>query len=168
MSRSRALSKLIGLGMVATLAVIPWAARGDEELTIDQVPEAARAALLKLAGEAKIVEVESEDEHGALVYEAEWVANGRQHEAAVTADGTLVETAEVVRMEDLPSAVRAAVAKHFPGQTKLEIEKKTIVAYEIEARIDGKERELLVLPTGKVHGERSEDSKHHDDEDDDD
>jgi len=167
MKKSRTLSLLIGLGMVAGLAAIPWAARGDEELTIDQVPEAARAALLELAGGAKITEVERENEHGAVVYEAEWVANGRQHEAAVTADGTLVEMAEVIGLEDLPSAVRAVVAKHFPGKTKLEIEKKTIVAYEVEARIDGKERELLVLPTGEVHGQHAGDSKHHDDEDDD-
>ena len=34
MRKSRPLSKLIGLGVVAALAVIPWAARGDEELTI--------------------------------------------------------------------------------------------------------------------------------------
>ena len=47
MKKRRTLSLLIGLGMVAALAAIPWAARGDEELTIDQVPEAARAALLE-------------------------------------------------------------------------------------------------------------------------
>ena len=168
MTKGKTLSKLIGVGVLAALAVVPWAARGDEELTIDQVPEAARAALLKLAGGAKIVEVERENEHGLGVYEAEWVVNGREHEAAVMADGTLVEMAEVVGLETLPPAVRAAVTKHFPGETKLEIEKKTIVAYEVEARVDGKEREVLILPTGKVHGQRTEGSQHHDDADDDD
>ena len=138
----------------------------EDDLTINQVPEPARAALLKLAGGAKIIKAEREKEHGVLVYEAEWVKDGTQHEAAVTADGTLIETEENVRVEDLPPAVRAAIAKHFPAKTKLTVEKKMVVIYEVEARIDGKERELVVFPTGKVHKEHDED--HDDDGGDDD
>ena len=138
----------------------------EDDLTIDQVPEPARAALLKLAGDAKIARAERERKHGVLVYEAEWVKNGTKHEAAVTADGTLVEIEEIIPAEQAPAAVRAVIAKHFGANPKVVVEKKMIVVYEVEAKIDGKEKQLLVLPTGRVHEEP--DDEHDDDDDDDD
>lgn len=135
-----------------------------DDLKMAQVPKAARAALLKLAGGAKIVEVEREKEHGIDIYEAEWVANGTRHEAAVTADGTLVETEEIIPLKRAPAAVRTAVAKRFGRDAKVTVEKKMIVIYEVEGRVNGKEVELLVFPTGRIH-EQSGDE--HDDDDDD-
>ncbi len=142
---------------------------GDDEddVTIDQVPEPARAALLQLAGGATISKAEREMDHGAVVYEAEWTAQGVQHEAAVTADGTLIETEEIIPVEKTPTAVRAAIAKHFGPNAKVVVEKKMIVVYEIEARIDGKERELLVFPTGRVHEDQGDDDDDHDDDEED-
>ncbi len=140
----------------------------EDDLTIDQVPEPARAALLELAGGAKIVKAEHEREHGVLVYEAEWVKNGTKHEAAVTADGTLIEIEEIIPVDRAPAAVRAAITKHFGGNAKVVVEKKMIVVYEVEVRIDGKERELLVFPTGRVHEDSDDDHEDDDDEDDDD
>ena len=64
--------------------------------------------------------------------------------------------------------VDAAIAKHFPAKTKLKIEKKMIVIYEVEAKIDGEEEELIIFPTGKVHEERGHDDDGDDDDDDDD
>ena len=131
----------------------------EDDLTIEQVPEPARAALLKLAGGAKIVKAERDKEHGAVIYEVEWATGDTQCEAAVTADGTLVETAETIPAEKAPAAVRAAIAKHFAAGAELTIEKKMIVVYEVEAKADGKKKELIVLPTGQVHGENDD---HHD------
>ena len=147
---------------------------GDDEddLTIAQVPEPARAALLKLAGDAKIVKAEREREHGVLIYEAEWIKNGSKHEAAVTADGTLVEMEEIIPAEMAPAAVRAAIAKHFGAAAKVVVEKKMVVVYEVEAKIDGKEKELLIFPTGRVHedhdGDGDDDGDDDDGDDDDD
>ena len=140
----------------------------EDDLTIDQVPEPARAALLKFAGGAKIIEAEREKEHGALVYEAEWVKNGTKYEAAVTAEGALLEIEEIIPVEKAPAAVRAVIAKHFGAKAKVVVEKKMIVVYEVEARIDGKEKELLVFPTGRVHEDGDDDDDHDDDDDDDD
>ena len=132
------------------------------------MPEPARKALLELAGGAKIIEVERDREHGVLVYEAKWVKNGTQHEAAVTAEGALLELEEIIPVEKAPAAVQAAIAKHFPANAKVVVEKKTIIVYEAEARIDGKEKELLVFPTGKVHEQEDHDDDDHDDDDNDD
>ena len=143
---------------------------GDDEddLTIDQVPEPARGALLKLAGRAKIVKAEREREHGVLVYEAEWIVDGAEHEAAVTAEGALLKIEESIPVEKAPAAVRAVIAKHFGAKAKVVVEKKMIVVYEVEANIDGKEKELLIFPTGRVHEDGDDDDDHDDDDEDDD
>jgi len=132
----------------------------EDDITFDQIPAPARMALQQLAGDAKIVKAVKLNEDGSVVYEAEWSVNGTTHEANVTADGTLVETEQVIPAEQAPAAVRAAIAKHF-GTAKVVVEKKMIVVYEIAAQVDGKEKELLVFPTGRVHEE-------HGDNDDDD
>ncbi len=138
----------------------------DEGVRAEDVPAAARAALRKLAGGARILKVEREREEGVEVYEAEWRDKGTKHEAAVTADGTLIEMEESVRLSDLPLAVRAAVAKHFPRNVRAEVAKKTIIVYEIEARVDGEEKELYVFPTGRVdEGAGQEDEGDEDGED---
>ena len=158
--------KEIEIKIAADGALLGREVEGEEDdednLTIDQMPGPARAALLKLAGGAKIIEVEREREHGVLVYEVEWIKDSRQHEAAVTADGALLELEETIPVKEAPAAVRAAIAKHFPANTRVVVEKTMIVVYEVEAKVDGKEKELLIFPTGRVHEEAD------DDEDDDD
>ncbi len=140
----------------------------EDDLTIDQVPEPARSVLLGLAGGATITEAEREREDGVLVYEAAWTKDGTKYEAAVTEDGTLVELEELIPLATAPPAVRAAVAKHFGPNAQLTVAKKMIVAYEVEARVNGQEQEILVLPTGRVHqGEADDQDDDRDDDEDD-
>ena len=143
----------------------------EDTLTIDQIPETARAALLKLAGGAKIVKAGSDKEHGVIVYEAEWERDGVQHDAAVTAEGALVETEETLSADKAPAAVLAMIAKYFANDAKVVVKKKMIVVYEIEAVVDGKEKEIAVFPTGRMHGEKEmkhgEKGKKHEEEEDD-
>jgi uncharacterized membrane protein YkoI len=143
----------------------------EDELTIGQVPQPARAALLKLAGGATIIEAGREREDGAVVYEAAWMANGIRHEVEVAADGALLESEKVIPAADAPAGVRDAIATHFGADAKVVVEMKMIVLYEIKAEVDGEEEELLVLPTGRVIKERDGDDDGEDDageEDDDD
>jgi len=129
----------------------------EDEVPISQIPQAAREALLKYARGAPLKEVEREKESGVELYEAEWKVNGREHEAKVTADGVLVELEEKVPAGAVPAAVRSAATKLFPNGTKVKFQKKTIVLYEVEAKVAGKEREVLISPTGKVLGENDDD-----------
>lgn len=153
---------LAGLGLVVGIAIA-----GDEQkLSLDQVPEAARAALMKLAGNAPITEVECEKEHGMVFYEAEWAIDGREIEAKVTAGGDLVEMEEPVDAADVPEAVRAVAEKRFPGSATIKYEKVTIVLYEIEAKVGDKKKEITVLPTGKVCGKGHKGKEDKDDDDD--
>ncbi len=153
---------LVGLGFVIGIAIA-----GDEQkMSLDQVPEAARAALMKLAGNAPIGEVECEKEHGMVFYEAEWTIDGREIEAKVTANGDLVEMEEPVDPTDVPEAVKAVAAKKFPADAQVKYERVTIVFYEIEAKVGNKEKEIMVLPTGKMFGKGAKEKGDDDDDDD--
>ncbi len=90
-----------------------------------------------------------EDEDGVKIYEGSWQVDGVDHEAVVTAQGDLIETEEVVAWESVPKGVQKTAGQAFPKGTKVKVERKTIVLYEVEAKIDGKEKEVLVAPTGQ-------------------
>jgi len=62
----------------------------EVKVTLDQVPAAVKAAILKAAGGAKIKEIEKEVKKGKVVYEAEFVADGKEIEIKVAPDGKLL------------------------------------------------------------------------------
>ncbi len=154
------------LSLVALAVTVGVVMAGDaRKLSLDQIPAEAREALLHLAGGTQIVAVEREKEHGMELYEAEWKkGDGLEAEAKVMANGDLVEMEEEIDAAALPANVKAAVAKRFPAGAKLECEKVTMLMYEIEAKVNGKERGILVLATGKILGKALEGDD--DDEDD--
>jgi len=63
---------------------------GERKITIDQVPAAVKATILREAGDNKIEELEVETENGVTTYEAEWHEGGKEIEIKVAADGTLL------------------------------------------------------------------------------
>lgn len=84
----------------------------------------------------------------------------------------MIELEEEVAASDVPDAVRSLAAKKFPGDPRIEYERITMHFYEIEGKVAGRERELLVTPAGKIlHGEEEDgdddddDDDHHDDHD---
>lgn len=61
----------------------------EEETTIDSIPAAAKAAILKKVAYGKLGMVELFKKGGETMYEAAYTAkNGRKHEALFKADGT--------------------------------------------------------------------------------
>ncbi len=135
-------------------------------VSLQDVPTPARKALAENAGTAKIVEVTMEDEDGIKVYEATWQIGGVDHEMEVTERGDTVATEHIVSVDDLPQPVREAAGKFFPPGTTLKAEQKTIVLYELAADIDGREKEVLVAPTGQcVNVSKVDDDDHEDHED---
>ena len=61
----------------------------EEETSIDAIPEAAKAAILKKVAGGKVVMVETFQRGGEMLYEAEYTSkDGRKHELLVKADGT--------------------------------------------------------------------------------
>jgi hypothetical protein len=156
---------LIGFSVLATMTLMAWAA-DEKEMSLDQIPAEAKAAILKQAGANKIAEVEQETHDGVAVYEAEWEVNGAEHEVAVLADGTVVETEEEIDAAQAPAAVRAAIEKQFGAGAKVSIDRKTVVLYEAEGKVDGKGMEVIFSPTGKSHGAEEDDAAGDDDDED--
>ncbi|MCA9253302.1 MAG: hypothetical protein R3E58_04250 [Phycisphaerae bacterium] len=160
--------KWLAVGVVGTLFVVTFGTMAialDEDVSMKDVPKAARDAILRESAGAKIEEVEREMHEGVALYEAEWMIDGREHEVCVTEDGSIVEMEESVPASEAPAAVRAMIAKVFGENAKVKVEKKMIVMYEVEGKADGKEREILVSPTGKVHGDMDDEDDHDDDDD---
>ncbi|NQT87413.1 PepSY-like domain-containing protein [bacterium] len=63
----------------------------EEAVSIDQVPAAVKATILKEAAGAKIEEIEKETKGGKTVYEAEFVVGGKEVEIEVAPDGKLLK-----------------------------------------------------------------------------
>jgi hypothetical protein len=164
MNKRIVLPVAVGLAVVGFIGFAALADGGHEdEVTLDQMPAAARAVILAQAAGAPISEIERETTNGVTVYEAEWVVDGTEHEVAVTADGELLELEETVPVSQVPAAVQAVIAEHFGAGAQVVVEKKMIVMYEVEAKVNGKEIELCIFPSGQVHEAGPHD---HDDEED--
>ena len=135
----------------------------EEEVSLDQVPAEVRATLLKFAKGATIDEIERETKNGIVTYEAEWEVNGREIEVELTASGEVIGVEKEVAAADVPAAVRAVVAKKFPNGAKVEYEMITLHFYEVEGKVAGMEREILISPAGELMHAEEEDE--HDDDD---
>jgi hypothetical protein len=125
----------------------------DEDEDADRIPigripaPALRALEEYTAGRDFTASMERED--GVTVYEATWEIEGRLTEVVVTADGVLLEIEEIVPEASVPPAVLRTADELFPHAARRTYEKKLVVIYEVEAVIDGREREVLILPTGR-------------------
>jgi len=75
------------------------------------LPKAAQLALGEQAGKANIEEVEREEKHGHVLYEAMWKINGVKHEATVTANGVVLNLETVATAESVPVDVRKTTKK---------------------------------------------------------
>lgn len=60
----------------------------EQQVSIDQVPAAVKDTILAQGGTVK--EIESENENGQTVYEADVIINGQEVEIKVAADGNLL------------------------------------------------------------------------------
>lgn len=63
---------------------------GEREVSLEEVPEPVREAILRHAGEHRVREVEMFRRGGRLYYEAEWGENGREVEVTVDENGRVM------------------------------------------------------------------------------
>ncbi len=158
-SRRNTLAVVAAVLGVGTLSL--WAAG----LKLEQLPQKAQDTIKKLAGNNRIGGIEAEKEGGVQVFEAGWMVDGREQEVEVTADGILLEMEESVDVKDVPEAVKTAAQKELAGAPSIHYEKHTYVIYEVEGKVNGKGKEVVISPTGKVH--KDDDDGDDDDGDDD-
>jgi hypothetical protein len=94
---------LTALGLAADPARSEGRETSSREVTLDQVPEPARKALLGHAGENRIRELEEKVVDGRTVYEIELLVEGKETEVVVAPDGELVH----VKRDDTVTLSRA-------------------------------------------------------------
>lgn len=126
----------------------------DEKVTLDQVPAAVKAGLLRESQGYEIKEIEKGDEDGKTTYEADLVKGTEKAEIAVDADGKLVSRETILKLDQIPAAVAAAIKKDAAGGTiGDEIEKGTEggkTVYTATITKDGKKGEVVFGEDGSV------------------
>ena len=92
----------------------------EEKVTLDQVPAAVKATILKEAGKNKIKEIEKVTQGKKVFFEAEWTAGHKTIEIKVAPDGRLLKK-EVEKAEDEKEEKEA---EHKKGKEKDEEEEE--------------------------------------------
>jgi hypothetical protein len=147
----------------------------EQEIKLTEAPQAAQDALAKEAKGAKIETVDKETRDGKVVYEADAIVDGKNHEIVVDADGKVISNKldmeedekgekgekgekeekdeQKVSLDQVPAAVKATFAKESDGAEVKEVEKETEdgkAAYETTVSIKGKEYEIKVAEDGTL------------------
>lgn len=133
----------------------------------DAIPNAVSATAKRLAGETPIERIVKEHEEGAIVYEATWHVDGLEREATIAGDGRLIDLEEELAGTAVPEPVRVTATAKLAVASGIKFVKHSSGNWEAEVVVDGKEREVVVAPDGKVL-EDDDDDDDDDDEDHDD
>jgi len=142
---------LLGLAALSTGAN----AGEEKKLTEQHVPKPVLEAFHKAYPQAADIKYEEEKEAGKTVYEVEFKDQGVKREASYAAEGTLVETEESIKPDELPAAVTEALKKAHPHATVKEAEKLmkpdgSVHGYEVEIKDGKKELEIHLDAAGKI------------------
>jgi len=184
--------ELEGNGKDVEVKVTPAGQIVEVETKVVQgdLPEPVAKTLANLAGDAEVKEVEKKEiravikvvelKKSQVVYEAEFVKNGKEVEVKIAEDGKLVgkkagdgddedkdegeegEREVKVSISQVPPAVKATILNEAGANEIKEIEKKTKggkTIYEAEWIVGGKETEVKVAEDGKLLGKEVEDDE---------
>jgi uncharacterized membrane protein YkoI len=151
MKKSILIPALLGLAALSTVAN----AGEDKKLTEQQVPKPVLEAFHKAYPQATDLKYEKEIKGGKPAYEIEFKDQGAEREAYYSANGTLLETEEEIKPDELPPAVTEALKKAHPHATIAEAEKYikpdgSISGYEVEIKDGNKELEIHFDLGGKI------------------
>ena len=86
-------------------------------------------------------------------YEAEFDLNKSEMSVVIDEKGNVLEVETEIKEAELPQAIKATIAKDFAGYKIGEVEKsdaKGVVSYEMEAKKDKTEFELVFNGNGKL------------------
>ncbi|MHC4089157.1 MAG: PepSY domain-containing protein, partial [Planctomycetota bacterium] len=90
MTNRMMLLSLVGLSAIGLVAFAAWAGdEHEEEVSLEQVPAAVKATILRESAGGKITEIERETKNGKTSYEAEFLRDGQEIEIKIAPDGTL-------------------------------------------------------------------------------
>lgn len=88
---------MTALALALTLPFAATAAAAqdrDDDLRLEDLPEAAQQTVQREKGDGTIEDIERDTERGQTVYEVEFEQDGRDYEIDVAEDGSLLERRE--------------------------------------------------------------------------
>ena len=145
-------------------------ARSEEQATVirfQAAPEAVQSAFTQYAHGAAASRVERVVKDGITVFELEYPLNGGTASMTLAPAGQPLEMESPVSVNDLPAALRDAMAKHHPDGKIESAELVQTFAYELHINAGGKTREVAALATGQMKGRhRHEEARRGGDDDD--
>lgn len=140
--------KWILLGFAVILGFVLAVSTGCTKQEVEEQGEKEDVKLPAAVGEAVKVNfpdaqidfVEVSEEMGITLYDIEFKAD--QGEIEVTADGTVLDVATIITMEDLPQAAAETIQKAAEGATIKQLEKSEVRA---EIKKEGDEGKIIKL-----------------------
>lgn len=147
------MKKIVGFMLISLFSVAVIAQKNDSDKEKNEkkviVPDVVKKAFATQFPKVAKVKwgIEKPGE-----YEAEFDLNKTEMSVVYDEQGTLLETETEIKESDLPQALKSILAKDFNGYKIKEYEKneaKGIVTYELEAKKDKKEFELVFDSNGK-------------------
>ena len=146
--------KLVISGALIFLATsLNGCALFSKEVKFEDIPSPAQAVIQSHTSGSIIEKITCEKEEGKHFYKVEYKKDGREFELQVDDDGKVLETEEILAMEDLPSAVLETVKAESAGGEIKELALETEdgkTFYEVEFEKDGKEHEVKIAEDGSV------------------
>lgn len=140
----------------------------EGSLTLADLPEAVRTTIGEQGKGVEPTEIEREESGGFVFYEAEFKEGETTREIKMDAEGRVVEFEEELPPSSLPSGAVNRIEESYSGYEIEEVELKTVIYYEIEIEVDGKEFALRVLENGSIPESADDEEEGEEDQEDDD
>ena len=147
------------LPLFAAFAIVLPVQADEQQVTLEKLPTAVKAAFVKHFPDAKFKKASSEKEDGKLVYEVAFTNMDANFEATFDAKGTLLEVEKEIAAKDLPKAVIDGLAVKYAKSTVhkvVEISKDggKPSGYEVIVETPDKEKiEVKLDRAGRITGE---------------
>jgi len=125
----------------------------EEKTSIKKVPAVVKAAIEKATNGGKVKKIKKEQHGEKVVYDVDYVKDGKKMEMEVAEDGTIVKTEEKTNIKKVPAVVKAAIEKATIGGKVKKIEKEQHdgkVIYSVDYVIGGEKKDIKVDEDGKV------------------
>ena len=132
----------------------------------DKLPEPVATTFKTMFPNGTIDKLDAEEEEGVMIYDFEFHAGGREKEADIAGDGTMVESTLVITQKDIPPAAMKTIQAAAKGaklgrcewmETYYELKEgkvikmdKPMIKYAAEMTKNGKKAEVIVATDGKV------------------
>lgn len=128
-------AKAAGLGLLA--AVLTIASAGAKDIRISECPPEVRDVILAHIGEGKLDEIKRIQVSDRILYLVEIDLRGfRERKLHISGNGKLLKSVEEIRQQDLPPAVKSALAATLGARHRVDEVDKVVVDGKTHYRVE--------------------------------